>query len=304
MKDLVIIGSGPSGLSAAINAGSEGLNTLVIEGAQRIGGQIGGSSKVENYLGFEAVTGATLVQNAYKQAVKFNVNFIIGNRVTEFEAGTKSLLVHYGAGNSVETRAIALTTGLQYKQLNFKGAAIFEGRGVYYGTNVIEHAESCNNQHVFVVGGANSAGQAAMYLSEFVKKVTILVRRELHFTMSKYLIERIYASNNIEVIVGVEIDSVSGEHNVETLVYRHINGNMTETCHCHSVFAFIGSQPMTTWLNGLVALDEQDYIITDNYRTSMRGVFAAGDINAGSTKRVAYAVGAGSAMVSAIHRYL
>lgn len=303
--DTVVVGSGPSGLSIAINAASEGLNTLVIERADRFGGQIGASSKVENYLGFQAVSGRQLMEQAVHQAQGFGAEFRLNTEVIGIEYSSTAQRLYLNDGSAVDTRTTAMAIGLSYRSLNAKGAKEFFNKGVYFGTNVLDHAVACTGKHIFVVGGANSAGQAALYLSEFAAKVTILARRGLEETMSEYLIKRIYAAENIEVIIGVEVDAVDGEVTVENVYLRHIATGTMEARACHMIFVFIGSLPHTSWLSSFVELDKEGYIVCDgNYRTSVAGIFAAGDILSGSVKRVAAAVGAGSSVVHYIHKFL
>lgn len=306
--DLLIIGGGPAGLAGAVYAGSEGLNTLVVE-ARAPGGQASTSSRIENYLGFPAgLSGAELAERAYRQAKRFGVEFMV-NRVMEIDASERCRTVTLCDGSKIGAKAILVTTGVQYNTLDTTGIPEYTGRGIYYGAAPTE-AKHYAEQNVHVVGGANSAGQAAMYFSRYANSVTMLVRADsLGKSMSQYLIDQIKATDNIKVSLNTVIEAVVGDHRRVTRIYT-MNGEF-ERHDTDGIFILIGARPCTDWIRGTVECDEHGFIVTGRrvgsphmLETSVPGIFAAGDVRAGSIKRVASAVGEGSMSVAFIHQYL
>jgi thioredoxin reductase (NADPH) len=322
--DLIIVGAGPAGLAAAVYGASEGLHTLVIE-QQAPGGQAGMSSRIENYLGFPGgLSGGELARRAVSQARRFGVEILTAQKVVKLTADGPSRIVKLLDGKELGCRALLIATGVSYRQIQAKGIEKLTGAGVYYGSAMTE-GESVRGKNVFVVGGANSAGQAAMYLSQFAKKVTILIRGEtLSRSMSSYLIDQIKCTNNIRVLKNSEVRETIGTDRLKKLVIWCKDSKKTQTVSASALFVFIGAQPRTEWLRDLVACDEHGFILsgTDipsrsktystspkerlpfHLETSLPGVFVAGDVRHGSVKRVASAVGEGSMAVMYIHRYL
>jgi len=322
--DLIIVGAGPAGLAAAVYGASEGLHTLVIE-QQAPGGQAGMSSRIENYLGFPGgLSGSELARRAVTQARRFGVEILTAQKVVELIADGPSRTAKLADGKELGCRALLIATGVSYRQIEAKGIEKLTGAGVYYGSAMSE-GESVKGQDVFIVGGANSAGQAAMYFSRFAKRVAILVRGEsLSSSMSKYLIDQIGATDNIEVWTYKEVKETIGTNRLEKLVLWCSDTQSSETVEASALFIFIGAQPHTEWLGNLVARDEHGFILSGPdiprhskipsgssqdrmpflLETSLPGVFVAGDARHGSVKRVASAVGEGSMAVMYIHRYL
>lgn len=322
--DLVIVGAGPAGLAAAVYGASEGLHTLVIE-QQAPGGQAGMSSRIENYLGFPGgLSGSELARRAVTQARRFGVEILTAQRVVELIANGPSRTIKLADGKEIGCRAMLIATGVSYRQLQAKGIEKLSGAGVYYGAAMGE-GESVKGQNVFIVGGANSAGQAAMYFSRFAKTVTIVLRGEsLSSSMSQYLVDQIGATKNIRVWSKKEVRETVGKDRLEKLVLWCSDTQTTETVEAKALFIFIGAQPHTEWLRNVVACDEHGFILSGPdiprkgkiasnvpqdrlpfmLETSLPGVFVAGDVRHGSVKRVASAVGEGSMAVMYIHRYL
>jgi thioredoxin reductase (NADPH) len=322
--DLIIVGAGPAGLAAAVYGASEGLHTLVIE-QQAPGGQAGMSSRIENYLGFPGgLSGSELARRAVTQARRFGVEILTAQKVVKLIAGGPSRSVRLSDGKELGCRAMLIATGVSYRQIKAKGFERLTGAGVYYGYAMSE-GESVMGREVFIVGGANSAGQAAMYLSQFAKMVTILIRGEsLSSSMSKYLIDQIGATDNIRVWAKKEVKETIGTDRLEKLVIQCNDSQTTETVDASALFIFIGARPHTEWLGDIVARDEHGFILSGPdiplkkripsdpskqhlpflLETSLPGVFVAGDVRHGSVKRVASAVGEGSMAVMYIHRYL
>nr|NIP22890.1 FAD-dependent oxidoreductase [Phycisphaerae bacterium]NIW46358.1 FAD-dependent oxidoreductase [Gammaproteobacteria bacterium]NIW97268.1 FAD-dependent oxidoreductase [Phycisphaerae bacterium]NIX26705.1 FAD-dependent oxidoreductase [Phycisphaerae bacterium] len=322
--DLIIVGAGPAGLAAAVYGASEGLHTLVIE-QQAPGGQAGMSSRIENYLGFPGgLSGSELARRAVTQARRFGVEILTAQKAAELIADGPSRTVKLADGKEVACRALLIATGVSYRQIQAKGIEKLTGAGVYYGY-AMNQGESLKGQDIFIAGGANSAGQAAMYFSGFAKTVTILVRGEsLSSSMSKYLIDQISATDNIQVWTKKEVKETIGTDRLEKLVLWCSHSQTTKTVEASALFVFIGAQPRTEWLEDLVARDEHGFILSGPdiprhskilanssqdrlpflLETSLPGVFAAGDARHGSVKRVASAVGEGSMAVMYIHRYL
>jgi thioredoxin reductase (NADPH) len=322
--DLVIVGAGPAGLAAAVYGASEGLRTVVVE-RQAPGGQAGTSSRIENYLGFPSgVSGGELARRAVTQARRFGVEILAAQEAVALSADGPSRTVKLGDGSELKCHALLIATGVSYRQLTAEGVERLNGAGVYYGAAMSE-GESVRDQDVYVVGGANSAGQAAMYFSGFARTVTMLVRGDsLSSSMSQYLIDQIQANDKIRVRTGNELLEVQGETHLERLIISCVDGGTRETVPASALFIFIGALPHTNWLGDIVARDEHGFILSGSdvvdtgstgrfgplnrtpflLETSVPGVFVAGDVRHGSVKRVASAVGEGSMAVLDVHRYL
>ena len=322
--DLVVIGGGPAGLGAAVYGASEGLRTVLVE-RSATGGQAGQSSRIENYLGFpDGVSGTQLADRARRQAMRFGAEMLTAREVTELEVGGASRTVRFADGAQIAAHCVILATGVSYRQLEAPGLAELTGRGVYYGSALTE-AESCRGQDVYVVGGANSAGQAAVYLAKHARSVTVLVRGpSLAASMSRYLIEQIEHEHNITVRTRTVVDAARGKEHLEQLALRDLESGRAELVDAQWMFVFIGAAPLTDWLEGTVLRDRRGFImagpdLTDDGRppadweldrppyhleTNVPGVFVAGDARAESAKRVASAVGEGAMAVMLAHRYL
>jgi thioredoxin reductase (NADPH) len=322
--DLLVIGGGPAGLGAAVYGASEGLRTVLIE-KRATGGQAGQSSRIENYLGFpDGVTGAQLADRARRQAVKFGAELVTARAVVALEGTGSSRTVHFDDGTSVAAHAVVLATGVFYRTLDADGVRELTGRGVYYGSAMTE-ADDCADQDVFIVGGANSAGQAAVYFARRARSVQLLCRGpSLRASMSQYLIEQIAGIDNIAVRTCMSVVGAQGNGHLEELTLRDATSGDEETQPTGHLFVFIGAAPHTEWLDGVVTRDEHGFIPTgpgllidgrrppgwtlerDPYflESSLPGVFVAGDVRAESVKRVASAVGEGAMAVTLVHRYL
>jgi thioredoxin reductase (NADPH) len=315
--DVAIIGAGPAGLAAAVYAASEGLSTIVLD-CRAFGGQAGASSRIENYLGFPTgISGMALMARAYNQAQKFGVEVVIPDEAKLLGATSMAgagYAVAVGDGETVHTRTVVIASGARYRRLDLANLAQFEGTSIHYWASPIE-ARLCRDQEVALVGAGNSAGQAAVYLASHVRKVSLLARRDnLDATMSRYLVERIKAQPNIEVLAETEIEALEGrEGNLEQVRWRNRATGAETTRGIHHVFLFIGADPNTDWLADCdVALDSKGFVRTGPdvapghglMETSRDGVFAIGDVRCGSTKRVAAAVGEGAQVVAALHAYL
>jgi len=329
--DLAIVGGGPSGLAAAVYGASEGLRTLMIEG-DAPGGQAGTSSRIENYLGFPTgLSGADLTRRAVAQAVRFGVEILSPQEATGLRLDDSYRIVKLGDGSEVSCHALLVATGVSYLKLDRPGIERLTGAGVYYGAAMTE-AMSCRDEEVFLVGGANSAGQAAMHLAKYARKVTMLVRGDsLSKGMSQYLIDQICSTPNIEVRFGSQVAEAHGEESLEAVTVVGGDGRR-ETLPASALFILIGAMPRTNWLEGVVARDERGFILSgpdlasdgngnghgngrrppgwtldrDPYllETSVPGIFVAGDVRHGSVKRVASGVGEGAIAVSFVHQYL
>ena len=322
MYDVVVIGAGPSGLAAAVYGASEGLRTLIIE-RMTPGGQAGSSSRIENYLGFPTgLSGAELAHRAWTQAVRLGAEFLAPQEVTKLclQDGYKVLTL--GNGQEINTKAVVLTTGVSYRTLDVPGMDRLSGAGVYYGAARTE-ARSCDAQDVYIVGGGNSAGQAAMYLATYARRVFIVIRgASLAASMSAYLIEQIGGTPNIEILAHSQIKEVCGQDHLEAVMVD-INGTV-EKRPARALFVFIGAKPSTEWVCDLVACDAKGFLLTGRdlvtdprypkiwkkerepylLETCAPGIFAAGDSRAGAMARVASAVGEGSMAIKFVHQYL
>ncbi|MFD7817414.1 FAD-dependent oxidoreductase [Streptomyces sp. NPDC059785] len=322
--DLVVIGGGPAGLGAAVYGASEGLRTVLVE-RSATGGQAGQSSRIENYLGFpDGVSGAQLTDRARRQAGKFGAEILTAREVTGLEVAGSSRTIRFSDGSAISAHSVILATGVSYRQLQAPGLAELTGCGVFYGSALTE-APACQGQDVYIVGGANSAGQAAMYLSRGAKSVTILVRgSSLTASMSHYLIQQIDGAPNINVRTGTVVESAHGDGHLEQLTLRDVASGHTELVGAQWLFVFIGAAPLTDWLGETVLRDSRGFILAGpdmtpdgqppagweldrppyHLETNVPGVFVAGDARAESAKRVASAVGEGAMAVMLVHRYL
>ncbi len=316
--DLVIVGGGPAGLAAAVYGASEGLRTIMVE-REAPGGQAGMSSRIENYLGFPTgLSGSDLTRRATDQARRLGAELLTLQDTTRLRVEGSGRIVELSDGGSLSASTVLIASGVSYRQLEAQGFAELTGKGVYYGAARTE-ARACAEQHVVVIGGANSAGQAAVYFSNYAGRVTMLVRGDsLERSMSRYLIEQIEALANVEVRTGAEAVAAEGDGRLRAVRIRNADGSET-TEQVDACFVFIGARPLTDWLAGVVARDERGYILaglevrSDGWplprdpfplETSVPGVFVAGDVRARSIKRVASAVGEGSMAVSLVHQYL
>jgi thioredoxin reductase (NADPH) len=311
--DVVIAGAGPAGLAAAVYAGSEGLSVLVID-ARAFGGQAGASARIENYLGFPTgISGQALAGRAYSQAQKFGARMLIPMDVQRLDCRIdEPMRLDLRDGRTVRSRTVVIATGARYRRPDCTNLAAMEGRGVWYWASPIE-ARMCAGQEVVLVGGGNSAGQAAVFLSSHVSKVWMLVRGPgLAASMSKYLIDRIAATPNIELLTRTELVGLTGARpaGIESLTWRTSDTGKTETRPIRHVFLFLGAEPSTEWLRECdVAVDDRGFVKTEHdlklpLQTNVPGVFAIGDVRAGSVKRVGGAIGEGAAVVAQIHAYL
>ena len=329
MYDVAVIGGGPAGLAAAVYGASEGLKTVLIE-STTTGGQAGRSSRIENYLGFPTgISGAELTTAARRQAERFGAEVITTRKAIGLDVGGQARKIEFEDGSTIGAQAVILATGVDYRQLQVTGcwdnpddgACNYIGRGVYYGASVSDATE-CRGEDVYIVGGANSAGQAAMYMSREAKSVTLLVRGpSLAASMSYYLIQQIETKDNIHVRTCTEvIDAIGEDDHLSGLVLENRQTGQRETVFSSRMCCFIGATPRTDWLDGVVARDDRGFILTGpdlrdvcgwtldrpphHLETSVPGVFVAGDVRAESAKRVAAAVGEGSMAVMLVHRYL
>jgi thioredoxin reductase (NADPH) len=324
VRDLIIIGAGPAGLAAAVYAASEGLDVLVIESSGP-GGQAGSSSKIENYLGFPTgISGHDLAGRAYAQSQKFGAQMLIAKDAQGLTCDRRPYKVLIGDGESVPARTVIIASGAQYRRLNLENLSKFEGAGIYYGATHLE-AQLCAGQEVVVVGGGNSAGQAAVFLAQTTRRVYMLVRSDgLAKTMSRYLIRRIEQTPNIELHANTEVVALEGNDHLERVTWRNNQTGQTASHNIAHLFSMTGAVPNSSWLNGCVICDQIGFIKTGLdltpedlakahwplkrppflLETSLPGVFAVGDIREGSVKRVASAVGEGSIAVSFVHQTL
>ncbi len=326
LYDVVIVGGGPAGMAAAVYGGSEGLKTLLIE-KRAPGGQAGTSSRIENYLGFPSgLSGAELTRRAMAQTLRFGVEVVSPREVSDVRVQDNYKIITLDDGAEVRAKALILTTGVQYRHWPAEGADKFTGAGVYYGAAMTE-AKACENQTIYVVGGGNSAGQGAVYLSKFAKEVHIMIRRpDLTSSMSSYLIDQIDGIDNIFVHGHREIVKVCGDDDrVERLVIRNLEEDYNFEEPADAVFIFIGARPRTEWIErGQILTDERGFVVTGRdlmasqersknwplergpflLETCQPGIFAAGDVRSGAMNRVASAVGEGAMAIKFVHQYL
>jgi thioredoxin reductase (NADPH) len=324
VRDLLVVGAGPAGLAAAVYAASEGLDVLVLE-KHAPGGQAGASSRIENYLGFPTgISGQALAGRAFTQAQKFGAHVAIANGAVRLRCEKRPFAVELASGEVVRARAIVIASGARYRKPPIENLAAFEGTGVYYAATPIE-AQVCGGEEIVVVGGGNSAGQAAVYLAERVKQIHVLVRAGgLADSMSRYLIRRIEEHPRIALRSRTEIVALEGERHLERVRWRASAGGEVETHPIRHVFLMTGAEPNTAWLAGGVALDDKGFVKTGTdlrlrelaaarwplerapylLETSVPGIFAVGDVRAGNVKRVASAVGEGSISVQLVHKAL
>jgi len=322
--DLIIVGGGPAGLGAAVYGASEGLSTAMIE-RHSTGGQAGTSSRIENYLGFpKGLTGADLARRAHAQAIRLGAEILTAVEATKVEDDGTYRSVTCSGGDELSCRALVIATGVTVKKLDVPGTAELAGRGVYYGASLTE-AAYYKDRHVFVVGGANSAGQGAMFFSRYADKVTILVRgSSMGITMSQYLVDQIDENEKIEVRTRVSVEEVSGEEKLETVTIRDSDTGDVETVPAAALFIFIGAEPHAELVEGVVERNSAGFILTGSnllrgnrgrktwplkrdpflLETSAPGIFAAGDVRQGAVRRVASAVGEGAIAISFVHQYL
>src|SRR6266403_2754685 len=324
VRDLRIVGAGPAGLAAAVYGASEGLDVLVLESSGP-GGQAGASSKIENYLGFPTgISGHELAGRAYAQAQKFGAEMLIAKDAKGLACDRRPYAVLIGDGQSVPARTVVIASGAQYRRLQLENLSKFEGAGVYYGATHLE-AQLCGGEEVMVVGGGNSAGQAAVFLAQTTRRVYMLVRSDgLAKTMSRYLIRRIQETPNIELHTRTEVVALEGNDHLERVTWRNNQTGQTEPRHIGHLFSMTGAVPNSAWLGGCVVCEQRGFIKTGVdlttedltkakwplsrppylLETSLPGVFAVGDIRGGNLKRVASAVGEGSIAVSFVHQVL
>lgn len=304
--DLLVVGAGPAGLAAAVYGASEGLDVVVVEDVA-IGGQAGSSSRIENYLGFpRGVSGAELARAAMLQAVKFGTKLVSPRSVTGLSKVTGGFRVRLDAEHDIEACAVVVASGARYRRLDVPGLAELEGRGVYYAASELE-AKVVADQNAVVVGGANSAGQAALFLARYAGQVHVLIRRDdLRDTMSKYLAQRLTHHERVTVHPRSELSAVEGTSRLSSLTWQDHALERDVQLDAAGLFLMIGASPGTTWLREVgVELDDKGFVVThDGFATSVPGVFAVGDVRAGSVKRVASAVGEGSVVISTVHSYL
>jgi len=312
LYDVAIVGAGPAGLAAAVYAGSEGLCTIVLD-CRAFGGQAGASSRIENYMGFPTgISGMALMARAFNQAQKFGVEMAIPDEISRLNSAPHGFTLDLANGETLKTRAVVIASGALYRKLDIANMAQFEGTSIHYWASPLE-ARLCAGQEVALVGAGNSAGQGAVFLASQVSKVWMIVRgKSLEATMSNYLVERIRAQPNIEVLTETEIVALDGKDGLlDSLRWRDRKTGAETQKDIRHLFLFIGAAPNTDWLASCEVLrDEKGFIRTDAGRplqpleTSMEGVFAIGDVRAGSVKRVAASVGEGAQVVAALHAYL
>jgi thioredoxin reductase (NADPH) len=324
LYDVAIIGAGPAGLGAAVYGGSEGLRTLLIE-RHAPGGQAGTSSRIENYLGFPSgLSGADLTRRAVTQAARFGTEFLSPAEVQGISVQDGYKIITLQDGKQVNAKSLVITTGVDYRKLEGPGMDDFTGAGIYYGAATTE-AFACTNQDVYIVGGGNSAGQGAMYLSRFARRVHIVIRRDdLSSTMSDYLVKQIEQTDNIEVIPHHNVSEARGNDRLECVVLQHKDTQVERVAPAAALFIFIGARPITDWLGNQVMRDAKGFLITGRdlfaqetfakvwktprdpflLETCVPGIFAAGDVRSGAMNRVASAVGEGAMAISFVHKYL
>jgi thioredoxin reductase (NADPH) len=321
--DVAIVGAGPAGLATAVYAASEGLSIVVFD-AEAFGGQAGASARIENYLGFPTgISGRDLTGRAYVQAQKFGAEMAIPTDISRLDCDRNPLVLEFGDGGRTTASAVVIASGARYRRLDVPNLREFEGRGVWYWASPIE-ARLCRREEIVLVGGGNSAGQAAVFLRDYAAKIWLLVRGpSLSESMSQYLIDRIYATSNIEVLTNTEVIALSGspQRQLERIRWRNrLSGAETENPIRH-LFLFIGAEPATGWLHGCISLDAKGFVQTGvsvpqevrsandgaqplSLQSSISGVFAVGDVRSGSVKRVGAAIGEGAGVVAQLHAYL
>ena len=311
--DVLIVGGGPAGVAAGVYAGAEGLCALVVEDIA-IGGQAGTSSRIENYMGFPTgISGADLVWRGEVQAMKFGTRFAMPRRVVLLEKlEDASFCATFDSGQRVRAKAVVVATGVQYRRLPIDRLADFEGAGIYYAATEIE-ARYCKETEAVIIGGGNSAGQAAMFLSRSARCVRLLVRgSSLAASMSSYLSSRLQADPRIAIEYGAEVTALHGGGHLEALTIRNAKTDATRILDTRALFIMVGALPNTEWLSGLVDLDDKGFVITGSgadsaaspFATSLPGIFAVGDVRAGSVKRVASSVGEGSVVISKVWEFV
>ncbi|HEX7817445.1 FAD-dependent oxidoreductase [Dyella sp.] len=314
VHDVAVVGAGPSGLAAAVYAASEGLDTIVIEGMAP-GGQAGTSSRIENYLGFPTgISGQALAGRAQAQAQKFGARLAISRHVTGIDCSERPYRLVLEGGQVIEARSIVVATGARYRKLDVPDYERFEGQGIHYAATPME-AQLCRNEEIIVVGGGNSAGQAAVFLSRIAAHVHLLVRADgLAATMSDYLVQRIEQSSRISLHARTRITGLAGDDRLRTVTWQQHTDATVQTRHIGNVFVMVGAEPNTDWLAGCLRLDAKGFVCTgpeagnfgaaSAYATSKPAIFAVGDVRAGSIKRVAAGVGEGAAVIAAVHAAL
>lgn len=313
LYDVVIVGAGPAGLATSVYAASEGLSVLTVD-CRSFGGQAGASARIENYLGFPTgISGMALMGRAFSQAQKFGVEVLIPDEAIKLECGNDPCHVQIGTGERIQARTVVLATGARYRRLTVDNLEQFEGSSVHYWASPLE-ADLCARQDVALVGGGNSAGQATVFLASRARHVTVIARRPLRDTMSQYLVERIEAQPNVDVMIGCEVVALDGSNGeLKAIGYRNRHDGTEGRRDVRYLFSFIGAEPNTDWLRSSgLKLDERGFVLTGDdagserlpLETSRSGIFAVGDVRACSVKRVAAAVGDGAQVVAAIHAYL
>ena len=318
--DVVVIGGGPAGLAASVYGASEGLATLLVE-QEAPGGQAGQSSRIENYLGFpKGISGADLARRATLQATRLGAEILVPATVARIERKDPFRIVHLSDGTEITSKTLVVTSGVSYRRLTGEGIDDLTGMGVYYGTSRVEAVQH-RNEPVFVVGGGNSAGQASLFLTGFTNAITILIRRaSLEATMSQYLIDAIAANDSVSVRPNTKVLAAHGDQRLQSLILQDTMTEEVSEVEAGAVFVFIGQTAKTEWLDDMVALDERGFILTGDdvtptsgwnvdrdrlpFETSVPGIFAAGDVRHGSTKRVAGATGEGATAIRFVHQHL
>jgi thioredoxin reductase (NADPH) len=311
--DVIVIGAGPAGLATSVYAGSEGLSVLAID-CRSFGGQAGASARIENYLGFPTgISGMALMGRAFSQAQKFGVEILIPDEAVRLDCGNEPCHVLLQTGERARARAVVIATGARYRRLGVERLEDFEGSSVHYWASPLE-ADLCSNEEVALVGGGNSAGQATVFLASRAKRVTLIARRPLNDTMSQYLIQRIQAQPNIDVVVGCEISELQGTNGaLSSISWRNRATGTIDNRAVRYLFSFIGAEPNTDWLEASgIKLDSRGFVLTGDQaggqklplETCRSGIFAVGDVRSSSVKRVAAAVGDGAAVVASVHAYL
>jgi len=313
LYDLVVIGAGPAGLATSVYAGSEGLSVLTID-CRSFGGQAGASARIENYLGFPTgISGMALMGRAFSQAQKFGVEIAIPDEAVKLECGNDPCHIQLATGERVQARSVVLAMGARYRRLGVERLDEFDGSGVHYWASPLE-ADLCADQEIALVGGGNSAGQATVFLAGRARQVTLIARRPLTETMSQYLIERIEAQPNVDVVIGCEVSALEGsDGNLHAISCTNRASGKVTRRPIRYLFSFIGAEPNTDWLRSSgIRLDDRGFVLTGDeigedrlpLETSRRGIFAVGDVRSSSVKRVAASVGDGAQVVAAIHAYL